>query len=150
MDEALSPERTRGLEALLDTLIPPSADGALPGAGEVGLAMVLAEQAPELAPLIEGALTALDARAAERGAAGFADLRPEDRAELLVAHAETDPTLLPGLLFRTYTSYYQQRDVILALGLEHRPPHPEGYTLEPTDPARLDGVRQRPRLYREA
>lgn len=140
---------TRGLEALLDTLIPPSDDGRMPGAGQAGVASYLAERAPDLAPLIAQALAALDAKAAERGAARFADLPPAARAEVLAAHAEGDPALLPALLFHTYAGYYQQRPVVEGLGYEHRPPFPEGYPLEPTDPARLDGVRQRAPFYRE-
>jgi hypothetical protein len=39
--------------------------------------------------------------------------------------------------------------VLEALGIEGRPPHPKGYTIEPTDWSLLDPVRRRSRRYRE-
>lgn len=142
-------QRTRGLDALLDTLIPPSADGRLPGAGEVGLAAYLWERAPDLGPFLARGLEALDRLASERGAPGFASLAPADRAAALQAHADHDPVLLPALIFHAYCGYYQQQRVVEGLGLEHRPPFPEGHALRPTDASLLEGVRRRPPLYRE-
>jgi len=68
-------EQTRGLSALLDTLIPPDAEVGMPGAGSVTVDY-LAEHAAELQPLVVASLEALDAAARERGAASFADLGP--------------------------------------------------------------------------
>ncbi|MGH0030727.1 MAG: gluconate 2-dehydrogenase subunit 3 family protein [Myxococcota bacterium] len=140
---------TPAFTALLDTLVPPSADGRLPGAGQTAMPAYLAERAADLAPVVVQALAALDERAAERDARSFAALAPVDRAELLAAQAETDPGLLPGLLFHVYTGYYQQQAVVEALGLEHRPPFPLGYPMEPVDPQRLRAMKARPPLYRD-
>ena len=54
--EHLTPELTRNLSAVLDELIPPSADGRLPGAGALGLASAIEEkmrEQPDLRPLGE-------------------------------------------------------------------------------------------------
>jgi hypothetical protein len=146
--EDLTPELQRGLTALLDALIPRSRDGRLPGAGELGLAAVLAEQEPDLRPLVERGLAELDARAADRGAQDFASLPVETRCELLSGLSAGAAALVPALLFHTYTRYYQERRVVLALGLEHRPPYPEGFPMEPTDASLFENVRRRGRLYR--
>lgn len=143
-----SPEEERGLAAILDTLIPPSEDGRLPGAGELGLARYVAERAPELRALIAAGLADLDARAGSRGAATFASLAAAERTELLAAFAAEDALLLPALVFHAYGGYYQQRAVVEALGLEHRPPYPQGFPMEPTDTSRLEGVRRRGRRFR--
>lgn len=138
------------LAALLDTLIPPSRDGRLPGAGAAGVADYIEEKASELRPLLEEGLAALDRLAGERGAAGFAALDAADRAEVLKAYAEQVPAFVPGLLFHTYVGYYQQGPVVEGLGLEDRPPFPEGYVVEPTDlEALLGDMRDRPKLFRE-
>ncbi len=63
--------------------------------------------------------------------------------------ATTQPAFLPGLIFHGYVGYYQHPEVLEALGLEARPPHPKGYEMEPTDFSLLDDVRRRERLYRE-
>jgi len=112
------------LAALLDTLIPASEDGRLPGAGSLGLAKPLAAKLPDLQPALAGG-------------PGLEELSQEH------------PELLPGLVFQTYVHYYQHPQVQEALGLEGRPPHPLGYTLEDGDLGRLQAVRQRGRLYRE-
>jgi hypothetical protein len=147
--DTFSTDDERGLTALLDTLIPESEDGRLPGAGQLGLARALAEQEPDLRPLISQAVGALDAIAAEGGAACFAELPAQERGELVAAYASEGAPLIPALVFHTYTRYYQERRVVEALGLEHRPPYPEGFPMEPTDGSLFDAVRQRGTLYRE-
>jgi hypothetical protein len=149
-DGVYTEDQERGLAALLDTLIPPSDDGRLPGAGEVGVARVLAQRAPELAPLVVQALAILDALAAERGAPDFARLDARERPAVLEAWSTAHPLLLPALIFHGYATYYGEQRVVEALGLEHRPPFPQGYPLEPTDPSRLDAMRRRKPMYRSA
>ena len=144
----LSPGEERALSSLLDEIIPPSRDGKLPGAGQLGLAGKLAERAPELMQGIAQGLAVLDALAGERGAQSFAALSPEDRAGVLNEHATREPGFLPGLIFHTYIGYYEDGRVMEALGLEARPPHPLGYHVEPMDTSLVDRVRQRPKLYR--
>ena len=148
---ALSDDQARVLAAVLDTLIPPSEDGRLPGAGELGLAVYVEQalqQAPALLPLITRGLAILDDLARPASPAGFAALPQPGRAELLTRLSESDPGFLPGLLYHTYAGYYQSPRVVEALGLEARPPYPEGYAMEPTDFRLLDAVRRRPKLYR--
>lgn len=156
MDEApnspapLSDEDRGCLAAVLDTLIPPRAERGLPGAGSIGLGDVIVAAAPTLVPLLRTTCTALQAAAQDRGVAGFASLDMADRSELLQARDEAEPGLVAGLLFQVYSAYYQHPDVLPALGLEARPPHPLGYDLEEGDLGALERVRARGRLYREA
>ena len=139
-----------GLRALLDTLIPPSADGRLPGAGQVGVDRYLAERATDLRPMLEQGLADLDRIAARHGADAFSALPPAERAAALTEYAEDTPTFLPGVLYHTYSGYYQQAAVVEGLGLEGRPPFPRGYDVEPTDLDSLLGdMRDRPKLFRE-
>lgn len=146
---SFSPEEERALAGVLDEIIPPSPDGSLPGAGQLDLCGWVAERAGELRPVIAQGLRALDERARERGAADFASLPATERTEVLNAFAATDPGFLPGLIFHTYIGYYQDGRVLEALGMEPRPPYPEGYELEPGDLGLLDAVRRRPQLYRK-
>jgi len=137
------------LSAVLDTLIPPSTDGRLPGAGELGLAAALRERTAELGALIDQGLAAADAAAAERGADRFAALPAEQRVSVLREVESRQPAFLPSLLFELYAAYYRDPRVLTGLGLEARPPHPQGYALEPGDLGALERVRARGRLYRE-
>ena len=139
------------LVAMLDALVPRSADGRLPGAGEIGLAAGIEEQLGAMCAFTARGLDALDALARERGARAFAALSVTDRTEVLNTHAAADPGFLPGLVFQVYSAYYQHPRVLSGLGLEPRPPHPKGYALEQPDlDALLAPVRARAKLYREA
>jgi len=150
-DEAtLDDARLTTLAAVLDTIIPPSPERGLPGAGELGLAPSVSgeiERTPALAALIATGLARIEHAAST--ATGFAALEPEARERLLREDAATEAGFLRVLVPQTYVSYYEHPRVVEALGLEPRPPYPLGYSLEPGDPSLLDPVRQRPKLYRD-
>lgn len=151
MSDALSDEQTRALNAVLDEIVPPSADGRLPGAGALGLASAIEErlrEQPDLRPAVLGGLEALDAVAKETGAAGFAAVPVAERAELLNRLSAEAPAFLPGLVFHTYNAYYHQAPVLEALGVPPRPPFPEGYDVAPTDESLLEPVRAREPIWR--
>jgi hypothetical protein len=148
-DPDASPDTLRSLACVLDEIIPPGGAERLPGAGELGLARRIAA-IPELSEVLAQGLAGLDERARARGARGFAGLPAEQRREVLNELAAAQPAFLPGLIFQTYVGYYQDPRVLEGLGLEPRPPHPLGYTLEPSDlDDLLADVRQRRGLYRE-
>jgi len=142
MNEAL-------LDCVLDEIVPAREDPPLPGAGSLGVGRYVTEKLGDALPMIASGLAALDQRAAERGAADFATASPEDRTALLTALTAEQPGLLESLVFHGYCGYYQDPRVVAALGLETRPPHPEGYPLETGDLDLLDPVRARDTLYRK-
>ena len=142
-----SADEQRTLASVLDELIPPSHDGKLPGAGQLGIAGYV-EQAlrkmPELKSMIAQGLADLDDLARSRNAADFAALSRADKVQLLNQQGFIFP-----LMFHAYAGYYQHARVVEALGLEARPPHPQGYHMEPNDLTLLDAVRRGPKRYRE-
>jgi len=149
----LSSDEERALSEVLNEIIPPSGDGRLPGAGELGLAGYIgqaAQKAPELRPVIAQGLSALDDLARGLNAPGFAALSRPEKLQVLNELATTHAAFLPSLIFHSYVAYYQNDRVIEALGLEPRPPFPKGYEIEPNDLSLLDEVRERSRLYRDA
>jgi hypothetical protein len=145
----LNADMARGLAALLDELVPPSEDGRMPGAGELGLGPTIHENAPDMRLVIEQGLAALDEHARSRGALDFAGLAKGERCAVLTEVAAVQVALVPGLVFQTYVHYYQHPRVLSGLQLEPRPPYPKGYEMEPSDLSLLDPVRERPKLYRE-
>lgn len=138
------------LEAILDTLIPASEDGRMPAAGALGLAPDIRQRAAAVLPVIDQGLAAADACAGERAAPNFAALTASDRVAVLRVVESREPGFLPSLLFHAYPAYYQHESVLIAIGLEPRPPHPKGYDLEAGELGALERVRARGRLYREA
>jgi hypothetical protein len=135
------------LTSVLNEIIPPSADGRLPGAGQLDLARFIdlaLQKTPDLRAMIAQGLSDLDAQARERKETDFATLGKEDKVQLL----NEQGFVLP-LAFQTYIAYYQQPRVAAALGLEARPPHPTGYQLPPNDLTLVEPVRRRAKRYRE-
>lgn len=148
----LSTRECDTLAALLDAIIPRSGDGALPGAGELGIVPTvedLARRIPGIAPVLAQGLAAADRLASARAPSGFPALSPEERRGVVEALGAAEPALLPTLTFLAYVGYYQQRSIVESLGLEHRPPHPKGHEMEANDLTLLEPVRRRPKLYRE-
>ena len=142
----LSASEKRVLASVLDEIIPPRDDGELPGAGGLGVGdhiEAALRHAPDLRSMIVQGLADLDQLARGKKAPGFAALSREDKLELLNQQGFVFP-----LTLHTCAGYYQNSRVVEALGLESRPPHPQGYAMEPNDLSLLDPVRRRPSLYR--
>ena len=131
------------LNLILDTLIPASEDGRMPSAGSLGLADTIWEQTVDVREGVEAGLHAVQT-------AGFEELDLEGRVDLLRQMGSTHPAFVESLYVPTCTAYYQHPKVMLALGLEGRPPYPKGYDLEPGNLDGLEKVRARGKLYREA
>lgn len=145
--ETLDDARLVVLSCVLDEIIPPSADGRMPGAGALGLAagvVRMLQRRPGAVAALADALTALDAHD-ERP---FITLTRTDRHAALRSFAAQRPGFIEGLLVPTLASYYQSPRVLAALGLEPRPPHPQGHVLEAGDLSLLDAVRRRGKIYR--
>ena len=137
------------VSAVLDTIIPPSEDGRMPGAGQLGLGDTVREETGALWPTLVEGMEALDQRARDSGPSGFVELDLDQRSEYLTASAESHPGLVPGLVFYVYTAYYRNPVVVEALGLEARPPYPLGYSLDAGDLELLEPVRRRAPFYRK-
>jgi hypothetical protein len=123
----LSPEESETLRAVLDTLIPPSEDRRFPAAGALGLAATVASQCarvPGLLAMVREGLGELERASVEAHGASFTSLDPEEREQLLAQQAFVFP-----LVIQAYIAYYQRPEVLAALGLEPRPPHPHGHRL---------------------
>ncbi len=148
-DNPLSEDQRRTLASILDMIIPPSEDGRMPGAAEMDLIAYIREYSHDLMPVIAEGLTAIDELSVERHSKGFAALAGSERQALVDEIQAAQPGFIRSLASSTVACYYQDDRVLEALGLEPRPPYPEGYDVEPGDLSLLDPVRKRPKLYRE-
>lgn len=138
-----SDERAQ-IDALLNQLIPASADGKVPAAGTLGVGDFIATKLPGDRALQETFRNGLE-RAAEIGASD-ADA---------VARIETElPTFFQALRRLTYMGYYSRPDIRALFGLSAKPVHPDGYEV-PVEPEALMAdltapVRRRGQCYRDA
>jgi hypothetical protein len=147
----LDDDQRRALAPVLDGFVPRSADGALPGAGEMGLAADVDEalrRVPAIHAQVVESLAALDRLAARRGAPRFTALAAADQADVLGELSCTEHAFPPMLMVYTFGCYYKHPRVLAHYGLEARPPHPKGWAVEPTDLSLLEPVRRRGPIYR--
>jgi hypothetical protein len=147
-DDTLSADQLAALAGVLDEIIPPSADGRLPGAGAAGVAAYVVAalgRLPDLRTLVVEGLADLERAARERHGASFTSLSQPARQALVAEQGFVFP-----LTLQAYVGYYQTPAVVAALGLETRPPHPEGFAMPQSDLASLlEPVRRRGPLFRD-
>ena len=134
------------LRAIAAIMIPASKEFDLPGADDrmiqsdiiatLGRDAVLVGQAlDELARLAGSPLDALD---------------PERREAVAIKLRASGGAAVAALTRVVLQCYYRDDRVVVSLGLEARPPHPQGHLLEDGDWSLLDRVRARPPMWRRA
>ena len=148
--QPLTAEQRAMLDIVLNLIVPPSADGRMPGAAEVGVPAYLFAEAPDALPVLRQELDELDRRSRERWARGFAALEDGERKGLIAKMREQAPLFMNQLAMETLACYYQHDRVLAGLGREARPPYPKGYQLVQGDLSLLDPVRARGKIYRDA
>ena len=146
----LSAEQRELLDSALDRLIP--AEGAMPGAGQVGAADYIDRvvgQSARMARLVGVGLRSIELAASKRGVS-FVELSGEAQDEVLSDIEANDSVFFETLLGQAYNGYYSNPEVVAALGLEARPPQPRGHEVEFGDFETLNSVVARGMAYREA
>jgi hypothetical protein len=152
IESLLDADQQRTLGCVLDQIIPPAADAAMPGAGEIGLVEHIEQalrKSPDLLPTVADGLAAVNGLARDHGEPNFEALPESERSQLLEELSATHPGFLPSLIFHTYVGYYQNPRIVAALGMEAHPPFPKGFPMESGDLSLLDVVKQRPKMFRE-
>jgi hypothetical protein len=138
------------LRAILNRLIP--ASGSFPGAGDLGITNYLDKviaRSAELRRLFTQGLAQIEISSRPPSGQGFADLSDQQQDTVLRHVEATNADFFSTLVTHTYSGYYSHPVIIGLLGLEVRPPQPQGYQLEPLDLSLLNAIKQRGPLYRQ-
>jgi len=130
----LSPRQTQDLRDLAGLLLPASDEHGVPGADD---AIIFADIVRSLGRDLADVRAALTELARHDGSIDL------DTFGALSAPAAT---ILGRVMLQCY---YRDDRVLLSLGVEPRPPFPQGHTLEQGDWSLLDAVRGRPQLWRD-
>jgi hypothetical protein len=139
------------IRAVLNRLIP--AGGGFPGAGDLDLLEHLDRAACASAAtqrvFVEGMRhSAIESE--RRHGRAFEDLAAAEQDAVLRYVEREHPAFFGALVSHVYQGYYSEPAVIALLGLEARPPQPQGHALSPFDVARARAMGQRGALYRQA
>jgi Gluconate 2-dehydrogenase subunit 3 len=144
-----SPAQCATLECVLDLIVPPSEDGRMPGATEVGVPAYLLAHCADALPVLRDELDWLDAQSKAGFGQPFASLGAADRQAIVDATRAQTPDFMSRLALETVTCYYQHDRVLAALGMEVRPPAPQGFKVISGDLMLLAPVRKRGKMYRD-
>lgn len=142
----LSPAQRRTLRAAAALVIPASAEFGVPDAGDEVIAADIERTMGRDRPQVMRALEELDAAAggplAEQAAA------PREAAGRWLR--ENEPALAATFANLVLACYYRDDRVMRSLGLEARPPYPQGFEVEQGDyESLLEPVRARGRMWRQ-
>ncbi|WP_151446866.1 hypothetical protein [Lacisediminimonas profundi] len=143
---ALSDTQRRSLRALVALMIPASAEYQVPGADDQAIFGDIVSSLGRDAGAVRQVLKHLE----EMSAGPFADL-PASQQEALAQQMRDDhPALASALVAVTTRCYYRDDRIMQALGMQPRPPFPQGFDVEQGDWSLLEPVRARRKIYRDA
>ena len=146
-DNVLSEQQKETLAIIIDMMIP--AEGDMPSAADPLIMNAIIDGLGDNGSLMVLALSALEDLSSKKYKQLFSRLESGQRDELIVSFKSSHTELVQLIEYCTASFYYLDDRVMHALGLEARPPHPGGYSVEPTDWSLLDPVRGRETIYRE-
>jgi hypothetical protein len=145
MPSELSVDRLRSLRCLAEMMIPASAEYDIPSAGDDRIFADIVSSLGRDAHHVAAVLQTLD----EIAGGVFADLDPVRRDAVAARLREQGGRALTHLTRIIGQCYYRNDRVMRSLGMEPRPPYPNGFEVEQGDWSLLDPVRKRPKIYRE-
>ena len=147
VSENLDEEQERTLNVLLNLFIPPSEDGKIPGAADVGfLAYIHNENS--LLWIREGLINIIEESHNKYGQE-LSSLSGFEQTQFIDKMRWRFLQFFNRLTTQVIQCYYQHDDVLEAIGLEARPPFPHGYLLEEGDLTLLEPVYLRGKIYRD-
>ena len=143
----LGQEQERTLNVLLNLFIPPSEDGKIPGAADVGF-LAYIQNGNSMPWIIEGLINIIEESHNKYGQE-FSSLSNFEQTQLIDKLRGRFRHFFNRLTTQVIQYYYQHDDVLKAIGLEARPPFPQGYLLEEGDLTLLEPVYLRGKIYRD-
>lgn len=144
----LSDEARNTLNVLCDLMIPASADGKMPAASSLDLYADVSGLVDADIQAIADGLSTLQSTAHATHKQSFNELSREN-AQSIVDKLRPDLRRFMGLFtVQTAARYYSHDQVMVLIGLDPRPPWPQGNVVDQGDWSLLDPVRKRAPMYR--
>lgn len=145
-DAELSAAELDTLRLIAGHMIPVSPHYGVPGADDPAIIADIAGSIDRDASAVREALALVDGLAGGR----LAQADPAEQARTLARFKAAYPVLAGTIETVVARCYYRDERVLESIGMEPRPPFPEGYAVEQGDWSLLDPVRARGRIYRDA
>ena len=147
-DSPLADPQLKILMLIVDLIIPGDEKRNMPAASDTGINTYLTAMEAEQLQALTFALVSLESSFVDAGLM-IDSLSVSERKAHIENFSSEQVELWQLLVMMTYTCYYQDEEVIKALGLNPLPPFPRGNEVKQGDLSLLDQVRKRTGLYRE-
>ena len=147
VSENLDEEQERTLNVLLNLFIPPSEDGKIPAAADVGFLAYIHNE--NILPWIREGLINIIEESHKKYSQEFSSLSGSEQTQLIDKLRGRFRHFFNRLTTQIIQCYYQHDNVLEAIGFEARPPFPKGYLLEEGDLTLLEPVYLRGKIYRD-
>ena len=147
VSENLDKEQEQTLNTLLNLIIPPSEDGKMPGAADVGFLAYIHNE--NILLWIREVLINIIEESHNKFGNKFSALGNSEQMQLIDKLHHRHLQFFNSLTTKAIQCYYQHDDVLEAIGLGARPPFPKGYLLEEGDLTLLEPVYLRGKIYRD-
>jgi hypothetical protein len=142
----LSTDEQRSLRCLVSLMIPASSEYNVPGADDDAIFADILASLGRDADQVREALRQLNIIAGGL----FAECDEAGQRAAAERFRQTGGASVLAVTRATVQCYYRDDRVMRSLGMEVRPPFPQGFEVERGDWSLLDPVRSRPPLYRRA
>lgn len=147
-DRAFSAADRELLGRVARLIIGPDPENQLPAADDESILTDMLERALNFERQVRGGLASLNSLAAEHHQLSADALSDETLADMLDNQPELR-SFLRSMMQIVAQAYYQDARVLTSLGMEARPPFPQGHHVEEGDWSLLDPVRKRAPFYRD-
>jgi hypothetical protein len=142
----LTGSEQQSLRCIVAHMIPASAEHGVPGADDDRIFADIVASLDREAAAVRQALALLD----QLAGGALHTLPVERQRSVLQDFRKQQPASTTALIATTVRCYYRDDRVMRSLGMEPRPPFPEGFDVPQGDWSILEPVRARGRIYREA
>jgi hypothetical protein len=143
----LSEDQKRILSVLADMVIPQSQDGKMPSAVEIGFVNHLTNE--DLQPWLFEGITSICEEAIKIYGEEFLVLGRDLQVQFIDRMRRKLFRFFNHLASYVVQFYYQNSRVFETIGMDARPPFPQGYMVEDGDLTLLGPVYERGKIYRE-
>ena len=134
--------------ALAAMVIPASEEYGVPGADDPAIVDNILVDASRYPEQLKDALAALNALAQEEAGLPYASVSDDKRKEITSAFRKSHVGHAKLFANLTVQGYYRDDRVMRSIGLEARPPHPQGYEVEQGDWSLVNPVKKKAPFYR--
>ncbi len=145
----LSKDLLAGLRVVVGLMIPESHEYQVPGADDEKIFNDIAGSIGDEAEILKRGLDNLEELAQEAFNCRLVNAASEDLPGLMATFKSADREFIKALTSLVASCYYRDDRVMKSLGMERRPPFPNGFEVEQGDWSLLDPVRARGKLYRD-